>query len=113
MVGIGIAALFYRKENERADKAVILMKGFYNTVYHKFYIDELYIFITKNIIFRFLSRPFAWFDRNIVDATMNGIGNGMTFTSEKIKKMQSGQLQQYAAIFFAGTILLILLVMLL
>ena len=70
-----------------------------------------HLFITKKIIFRYLSKPISWFDRNVVDATMNRVGWAITSTSEKIKIIQSGQLQHYATIFFAGVVLLILLVL--
>jgi NADH-quinone oxidoreductase subunit L len=36
-----------------------------------FYIDELYLFITKKIVFNLIGRPAAWIDRNIVDGFMN------------------------------------------
>jgi NADH-quinone oxidoreductase subunit L len=39
--------------------------------YHKFYIDEVYSFVTKKIIFNLIGRPAAWIDRNIVDGLMN------------------------------------------
>ena len=34
---------------------------------------KLYLFVTKKIIFRYISAPVAWFDRHIVDGTMNAI----------------------------------------
>jgi len=111
VLGIVVATLMYRKESNIPDRIMNGFQGFYTMVYHKFYIDEIYIFITRNIIFRYISKPFAWFDRNVVDAIMNGVGWSMTSTSERIKGTQSGQLQQYAAIFMAGAILLVLLVL--
>jgi NADH-quinone oxidoreductase subunit L len=46
-LGIIIAFIFYKKESDLSDKAVASFGGFYRTVYEKFYIDELYIFVTK------------------------------------------------------------------
>jgi NADH-quinone oxidoreductase subunit L len=71
--------------------------------------DELYLFITKKIIFNHISRPIAWFDRHIVDGTMNGVAFITNEASERIKKFQSGQLQQYALVFVSGAVLLALL----
>ena len=68
------------------------------------------MFVTKKIIFNLISAPIAWFDRNIVDATMNGIASVTNFTSDKIKGFQSGQLQQYAYVMVSGMIIIILLV---
>ena len=68
------------------------------------------MFITKKIIFNLVSAPIAWFDRHVVDGTMNGIAYVTNFTSEKIKGFQSGQLQQYAYVMVTGMILIVLLV---
>jgi len=110
IVGIVVATVLYRKESNLPEKIMNGSKAFYTMVYHKFYIDEIYLFITKNIIFKYISRPLAWFDRNVVDATMNGVGWSVENGSEKMKGLQSGQLQQYAAVFLAGAIFLILLI---
>ncbi|MCK7530124.1 MAG: hypothetical protein MZV63_03235 [Marinilabiliales bacterium] len=50
----------------------------YRWAYNKFYIDEVYLFVTKKIIFRYISEPVAWFDRHIVDGTMNAIADSYT-----------------------------------
>ena len=73
LVGIVIATIFYRKETTMPEKICKSLGGFYTAAYQKFYIDELYLFITKKIIFNYISRPVAWFDRHIVDGSMNGI----------------------------------------
>ena len=43
------------------------------TIYNKFYIDEIYMFVTKKIIFNGISQSIAWFDRHIVDGTMTAL----------------------------------------
>ena len=71
--------------------------------------DELYLFVTKKIIFRYISEPIAWFDRHVVDATMNGIAFVTQNVSLRIKGFQSGQLQKYGFVFVTGAILLAIL----
>jgi NADH-quinone oxidoreductase subunit L len=68
------------------------------------------LFITKKLIFNDISRPLAWFDRHVIDATMNGFANTTQWFSVKIKGFQSGQVQQYAYVFLLGTLLITLLV---
>jgi len=87
------------------------MKTLYSVVYRKFYIDEAYLFITHKIIFQLISRPAAWFDRHIVDGTMNLIGNTTVSISGAIKGMQSGQVQTYIWYFTSGVLLLALLIL--
>lgn len=106
LIGIILAYIFYRKENNLSLKVSKAFGFMYEWAYNKFYIDELYMFITKQIIFKRISAPFAWFDRHIVDGTMNLIGNTTVFTSKKIKGWQSGRLQDYAFAFIAGVVIL-------
>ena len=82
------------------------MKMLYNWSYHKFYIDEVYLFVTKKIIFNNIARPVAWFDRHIVDGTMNGIAWVTNAISVQIKGFQSGQIQKYGYVFISGVIIL-------
>jgi len=85
------------------------LKGLYTAAYHKFYIDEIYLFITKKVIFNLVGRPAAWFDRNIVDGFMNLLATITEKISFLIKRMQSGKVQSYAAYFFVGVIGFVLL----
>ena len=46
---------------------------------------------------------------NVVDGLVNATGNATQTISEKIKGLQSGKVQEYAAYFFAGVFGLVLL----
>jgi NADH-quinone oxidoreductase subunit L len=109
LLGIGIAYIFYWKESTIADRLAGTFKYSYKWAYNKFYMDELYLFVTKKIIFRYISEPLAWFDRHIVDGTMNAIANITQDVSFRIRGFQSGQLQKYAFVFATGAIMLAIL----
>jgi NADH-quinone oxidoreductase subunit L len=111
VVGILTAFALYRKESEMPQRIITSLGGFYRTVYNKFYIDEVYLFVTKRILFNMVSRPVAWFDRHVIDATMNGIGWIVVTSSEMIKGLQSGKLQHYALVFVSGVLILALIVL--
>ena len=104
LLGIFTAMWLYVKQNNRPGKLASSLSGLYKSAYHKFYIDEIYLFITQKIIFNLIGRPAAWFDKNIVDGLINATGNTTQFISEKIKKMQSGKVQQYGIYFLASVI---------
>ncbi len=104
LAGIFIAMWMYKKENNKPDKFAASLSGFYKAAYHKFYIDEIYLFITQKIIFNLIGRPAAWFDKNVVDGLMNATGNGTQKISEEIKRFQSGKVQQYAIYFLVAVI---------
>jgi NADH-quinone oxidoreductase subunit L len=111
LLGIFLAFLFYKKESLLPDKFSHAFGNLYKWAYHKFYFDELYLFVTKQIIFKRISTPFAWFDRHIVDGAMNLIGNSTVATSKSIKGLQSGKLQDYAFAFIAGVVILAMIFM--
>ena len=102
--GILIAMWLYKKQNERPDKIANSLSGIYKVAYRKFYIDEIYLFFTKRIVFNLVGRPAAWFDKNIVDGMVNATGNTTQLISERIKRIQSGKVQQYAIYTLLGVI---------
>ena len=112
LIAIGIATFFYKSKCDIPDRLQHMYAHFYKAAYHRFYIDEFYLFITKRIIFNGVSRPIAWFDRHIIDGTMNGMAYITQRVSYAIRGLQSGQIQQYAFVFLVGTLLLVLLVVL-
>ncbi len=109
LAGIGLAAVMYRKESALPEKMAAWFKHLYRWSYNKFYIDEIYLFVTKKIIFRYISAPIAWFDRHVVDGAMNGVAWVTNYISHNIKGFQSGQLQKHGFVFVAGAVLLLLI----
>jgi len=110
-IAILVATIMYRKESKIPGTLATTFAGLHKAASHRFYIDEVYLFITKKIIFNNVSRPLAWFDRHVIDATMDGFANTTQWVSLKIKGFQSGQVQQYAYVFLLGTLLITLLVL--
>jgi len=102
LAGIFLAFALYRKESLAAGKISASLGALYQVIYHKFYIDEIYLFVTRRILFNLVSRPVAWFDRHVVDGTMNRIAWVISVTSDRIKGLQSGRLQHYALVFVSG-----------
>ncbi|MCK6616381.1 MAG: NADH-quinone oxidoreductase subunit L [Cyclobacteriaceae bacterium] len=111
LAGITIAWLFYKRKSEIPDTIAARLGGLYQTIYRKFYIDEIYLFITKRIIFNLVSQPLAWFDRHIIDGFMDLTATATNWISAELKEFQSGQLQKYAYIFLSGVILIVLVVL--
>jgi NADH-quinone oxidoreductase subunit L len=109
LLGILVAYNLYFKQNDRPHKISASLGGLYQTAYKKFYVDEIYLFITKKIIFNLVGRPAAWIDRNIVDGTMNGIAWTTGKISVLIKGVQSGRVQSYTLYFFGGIICLVII----
>jgi NADH-quinone oxidoreductase subunit L len=105
VVGIGIATALYMRGSNRPERIAQALGGLYRATLHKFYMDELWQFITKSVIFKCICAPIAWFDRHVIDATMNGLATVTHKTSASIKGLQSGQVQFYTWIFLIGALI--------
>lgn len=106
LIGIALAWIFYKKENNLSNRYAKAFGIFYKWASDKFYFDEIYLFITKKILFKRVAAPIAKFDKKYVDGTMEGIGNKTAVTSEKIKGLQSGRIQDYAYAFVMGVVII-------
>ncbi len=109
-IGIIIATILYLKPSTMPDKIAATLGSIYQSAHRKFYVDELYLFITQKVVFNLISAPAAWFDRNVVDGMMNLIADVTENFSDEVKTFQSGKISGYVMWFFAGAILLSILI---
>ena len=113
VISIAVATFMYKGEKQPvADALARRFNGLWTAAYHRFYIDEVYQFITHRIIFGCICHPIAWWDRHVVDGFFNFLAWGAEATSEEIRGLQSGRIQQYTFVFLLGTLALILLLLL-
>jgi NADH-quinone oxidoreductase subunit L len=106
-VGLAVMAILfagrlYYRENLLPERIARSLGVLYRGAQRKFYVDEVYLFITKKIIFNLIGRPAAWIDKNIVDGFMNLLATTTEEISSWIKGFQSGKVQNYALYFFGG-----------
>ena len=110
---IAVASIFlatYMYIGERQPKADALAEKFahlHRWAYKRFYMDEVYQYITHRIIFAHISKPIAWFDRHIVDGFFNFLAWGANALNFRIRGLQSGSVQGYAYVFLLGTLILL------
>ncbi|MCS6916259.1 MAG: NADH-quinone oxidoreductase subunit L [Chitinophagales bacterium] len=112
LCGIAVAAWGYARASERPQELARRFGAFYSVAYRKFYIDELYAYITRRIIFGKVGRSAAWTDRQVVDGAVNQAGWLIQQWSLLMKCWQSGRLQGYAFWFFVGAGLLAVVLLL-
>ena len=106
VAAIALATVMYRKENPLPDKMQAALPALWRWAHHRFYWDELYMFITHRIIFNGICRPIAWFDRHIIDGTMDALAIVTNKASQAIKPLQSGQVQLYVWWYLLGALAL-------
>lgn len=110
---IAIATYMYAGSKQPVANALARrFHGLWTAAYHRFYIDNIYQFVTHRIIFGCISRPIAWWDRHVVDGFFNFLAWSANATSDEIRGLQSGHIQQYTFVFLLGTLALILLLLL-
>lgn len=110
---IAVASIFlatYMYIGERQPQADALAEKFgklHRWAYKRFYMDEVYQYITHRIIFAHISKPIAWFDRHVIDGFFNFLAWGTNALSFRIRGLQSGSVQGYAYAFLLGTLILL------
>ena len=113
VISIALATYMYKSGKQQVANALARrFNGLWTAAYHRFYLDEVYQFITHRIIFGCISRPIAWWDRHVVDGFFDFLAWGANATSDEIRGLQSGRIQQYTFVFLLGTLALILLLLL-
>ena len=110
---IAVASIFlatYMYMDERQPKADALAEKFahlHRWAYKRFYMDEVYQYITHRIIFAHISKPIAWFDRHIIDGFFNFLAWGANALSIRIRGLQGGSVQAYAYVYLLGLLIVL------
>lgn len=110
---IALATWMYARDKQPvADRLAATFSGLHRAAYRRFYIDEVYQFITHRVIFACISTPVAWFDRHVVDGFMDLLARGANGAAWLIRDMQSGSVQRYCIWFLGGALSLTILILL-
>ena len=107
VAAIVLATWMYAREKQPvADMLATRFSTLHRAAYKRFYMDEIWLFVTKKIIFRCISTPLAWFDRHVIDQFMNFMAWSTNAAGESVQPMQSGKVQSYTMWFLGGIIVL-------
>ncbi len=102
-LGLYLAWLLYLKRPQLPQQLAKSLGGFYQTVLHKYYIDEFYAAIfVKPLVAG--SRAVLWhgIDQGVIDAAVDNSAEGTRDVSDTVRHMQSGNLRSYAGWVAAG-----------
>ncbi|MBK5331131.1 MAG: NADH-quinone oxidoreductase subunit L, partial [Ilumatobacteraceae bacterium] len=98
LLGIVAAVMVYAKHRAKPIEPAVLAEGWYY--------DEA--------VSKFMGGPgregfgaIAWFDANIVDGAVNGVGRLVRGTAQRIRTVQSGNVRNYAAAIGVAVVLLL------
>ncbi len=110
-LGIGLAWMIYKNPTGIPAKLRASLGGFYRGAYNKFYIDEIYQFVTHKILMKGVGQSAASFDDQVVNGMVNQTGEGTQKISEILRDLQSGHVQRYALWFLGGIAMLAIIIM--
>lgn len=112
IIGIALATYMYApKKTPLADTLAKRMPVLHKAALNRFYIDDAWQFFTHKIVFGLFSKPIAWFDRRVIDGTMNFMAWGTQEAGESIRPWQSGDVRQYAVWFITGSVAISLILL--
>jgi NADH-quinone oxidoreductase subunit L len=103
--GILVAWLFYGVRVLSSDSVRRALLPVHALLERKYYLDDLYEGLLVGRVLAGVTAVAAWTDRNVIDALANGVGSATRFGSSGLRLLQTGQVQVYGAIGFAGLML--------
>lgn len=119
-LGVGVALigilwswnLYGRVGMERVHEVVegnAVLRFLHRLTLRKFYLDDLYYWLTKYIVLGIASVAAA-FDTYIVDGLVNGLGRAVTGLGSGLRHTENGKVQSYMYGFFGGVAVFALVV---
>ena len=103
--GIGLAYAVYQANAISAESLQKVWGPVHTLVARKYYMDELYEnLIVKEGLYNFTTRIGQWIDTNIIDGAVNGAATVARRTGDGLRWVQSGSVQAYGTVGFAGLV---------
>jgi NADH-quinone oxidoreductase subunit L len=111
LLGFAMAFWLYLKQPGKPEQLAKSMRGLYNLLLHKYYVDEIYAAL--------IVKPLLWISTNVlwqavdvraIDATVNGIAEGATGIGDGVRHMQSGNTRSYAVWVVIGALVVIAII---
>jgi NADH-quinone oxidoreductase subunit L len=114
LAGIAFSAFMYLRKTDLPARLASTLSWPYKVLWNKYYVDEFYSFI--------IVRPTFWVaksvivavtDGKIIEGIVNGVPRAIGLFGEKIRRVQSGVAQYYAAAMVFGLVIIVTVALLL
>ena len=111
LIGFSIAFWLYIRRPGKADALATSMRGAYNTLLNKYYVDELYAAVVV--------KPLLWISTNVlwklidvmgIDGAVNGIATSAKSIGDTVRHTQSGNTRSYAVWVVIGALVVIAII---
>ena len=106
LAGIGGAWLFYGAKVLSAERVRSAVGPLHTLLERKYFLDDIYEgLIVRRFLIGGVAAVAAWFDTYIVDGIANGVATTMRASGDGLRLLQTGQMQVYGVIGFAGLLI--------
>jgi NADH-quinone oxidoreductase subunit L len=105
--GIATAYRMYIADPALPERLAGRLRGVYQLLLGKYFVDELYDSAIVRPLFAFSDRLWRLFDVRVVDGVVNGTASLVAASSRQLRRLQSGDVQQYAFSFLVGAVLIL------
>jgi NADH-quinone oxidoreductase subunit L len=108
LAGIAAAFVLYLRKTEIPGVLAARFPGLYRLLLNKYYVDEIYDALVVRPIHRF-SDAFLWrfFDAQVVDGAVNGMAAAVERAAQRLRRTETGRVQNYALGFLMGAVLIL------
>ncbi len=105
IAGIGLAYAIYEAKAISAASLQKMWGPVHTLVSRKYYMDDLYEgLIVREGLYNFAARIGQWVDTNVIDGAVNGAATVARKTGDGLRWVQSGSVQAYGTVGFAGLV---------
>ena len=108
LLGFAMAWFIYGGGHTRSNDLTMKMGALYTWSFNKFYVDELYQSFNRNVVGG-LARLSFWIDLYALGAVVDNAWRGTGAAGAQLRRLQTGQMQQYAAVMLSATVILVVL----
>ena len=111
-IGIGLATYMYKDETQTLpDRLKTTFPNLHKWAKHRFYMDEVYQWVTHKVMFGCISKTARWIDNTIINGLIDWTAWSANEGGESIRSWQSGDVRQYAVWFISGSVALTLILL--
>ena len=107
-LGIGLSWLIYSRRAISAQQLSQRFAPIYRVLTKRYYFDDVYNWYVDVIQQRIIAAACAWFEqRIIIGFAVNGLALVVRTAGRVVRRVQTGRVQTYVQVFFAGVIVLL------
>ncbi|MFQ6673322.1 MAG: proton-conducting transporter membrane subunit, partial [Fidelibacterota bacterium] len=107
VVGFGLAFQLCLRQPGITEKVSRKLPGVYAVLSRKYFVDEIYDALFVQLLRKGSEVVWRAFDLGVIDRIVNGSGKWVLALGGRLRRVQTGVVQNYAAVFLLGVILIV------